>query len=127
MKQPEYAPLPWWVERDRGAETIIAANGGVMFSDDSHDTIEGVAEYIVHCVNCHADLLEACEALVEALTQAQEAEDGWGRACDKAYFGNKDDLTESSRLGAIVTEKDAALATCKEKARAAIAKARGQA
>lgn len=62
MQQPDFLKLPCRLERDRhGRETIIGADGAVIFSDGSGDTIEGAAEWLVHCLNTYPALLTASQ------------------------------------------------------------------
>lgn len=77
MQQPDFLKLPCRLERDgHGRETIIGADGAVIFSDGSGDTIEGAAEWLVHCLNTYPKLMTACKAHLaaqQAIYAAQEA------------------------------------------------------
>lgn len=72
MKRPDYCKTPWYVEVNYGSVVICEAQGGVMLADSSNDVPEGVAEYIVHCVNTHDDLLAACELWDQGFVDGEE-------------------------------------------------------
>lgn len=67
----EHTPTPWTVERS-GRDNIIRGADGTpvaMWATDCADPINtGDANYIVRCVNAFPDLLDACEAALDMLT-----------------------------------------------------------
>jgi hypothetical protein len=61
MKPPVYAPFPWRMEvLAPGHIAIIAADGGVLLSDETGEGDVTAALYAVHAANAYAGLIEAC-------------------------------------------------------------------
>jgi hypothetical protein len=65
MKLPDYAPFPWRMEvLVPGHIAIIAADGGVLLSDETGEGDVAAALYAVHAANAYAGLVETGQTLL---------------------------------------------------------------
>jgi len=85
MSELSHTPLPW--EVDEGRPAVFSSEEGILVAvcfgvtrhavDPPHDESPANAELIVRAVNCHDELVEACQAALDDLPMLPEEQPGF--------------------------------------------------